>query len=50
MQDGPKQTKQGISIAIDYFAHDECVFSYNIVKGKYHLKRTGIKAGQNTYC
>ena len=45
MQDGSRQTKQGISIATNNFVYNECVFLCNILKEKYNLKCTVIKAG-----
>lgn len=45
MQDGSRQIKQGINIATNNFAHDECKFLCDILKQKYNIKCTVVKAG-----
>ena len=52
MQDGSRQAKQGINLATNSFTYDECTFLCNILKDKYTLKCTVVKAGfthQNKY-
>lgn len=45
MQDGSRQAKQGISLATNSFTFQECTFLCNILKDKYKLKTTVVKAG-----
>lgn len=45
MQDGSRQIKQGISIATNNFTYEECLFLSDILKRKYNLKCTVVKAG-----
>ena len=45
MQDGSRQAKQGISLATNSFTFKECTFLCNILKDKYNLKCTVVKAG-----
>ena len=45
MQDGSRQAKQGINLATNSFTYDECTFLCNILKDKYTLKCTVVKAG-----
>ena len=47
MQDGSRQRKQGINIATNNFDYNECVFLSNILKNKFSLKCTVIKAGKD---
>lgn len=43
MQDGFRQTKQGIYIATYSFTYEECVFLSNILNKKYKLKSAVVK-------
>lgn len=45
MQDGSRQTKQGIYIATNSLTFQECTFLCNILKKKYNLKCTVVKTG-----
>jgi hypothetical protein len=45
MEDGSRQIKQGINIATNSFTHDEVLFLADIIKVKYQLKCSVIKAG-----
>jgi hypothetical protein len=45
MQDGSRQAKQGINIATNSFTFKECTFLCDILKEKFNLKCTVVKAG-----
>lgn len=45
MQNGSRQTNQGISLATNSFTFEECKFLSNIIKKKYKLKTSVVKTG-----
>lgn len=45
MQDGYRQIKQGVNIATNNFYFQKCTFLCDILKQKYNLKCTVVKAG-----
>ena len=45
MQDGSRQKNQGITLATNSFAFEECIFLSKILTDKYNLKTSVIKEG-----
>jgi len=45
MQDGSRQKNQGLTIATNSFTYEDCVFLSEILKEKYGLKTSVVKAG-----
>ena len=45
MQDGSRQKGQGISLATNSFSKEDCIFLSKILKDKYALNTSVIKAG-----
>ena len=45
MQDGSRQKNQGLNIATNSFTYEDCVFLSEIIREKYGLKTSVVKAG-----
>jgi len=46
MQNGSRQSKQGVYIATHSFTYEECIFLSDILQRKYQLKSTVVKTGE----
>jgi len=45
MQDGSRQKNKAISLATNSFTYEDCVYLSKIIKEKYGLKTSVVKAG-----
>jgi len=47
MEDGSRQKNQGLSLATNSFIYDDCLYLSKILKDKYNLKTSVVKAGHD---